>query len=133
MIQLCLVSTKLESPNPYDLVPILTFSITWHNVIGQCDYVGGEVIPDGTAFRNEAHFRYKADIFVPCGGRPEAINVGNVARMWDAEGKCNVKYIVEVRPTLKQFIHHHLYAIVRIAGRQPIHHSTSASDIGEEG
>ncbi|EGG04598.1 uncharacterized protein MELLADRAFT_49084 [Melampsora larici-populina 98AG31] len=55
----------------------------------------GEVIPDGTAFRNEAHFRYKADIFVPCGGRPEAINVGNVARMWDAEGKCNVKYIVE--------------------------------------
>ena len=57
---------------------------------------GGEIIPDGTAFRNEAHFRYKADIFVPCGGRPEAINVGNVTRMWDAEGKPNVKYIVEV-------------------------------------
>ncbi|KNZ46150.1 glutamate dehydrogenase [Puccinia sorghi] len=55
----------------------------------------GEIIPDGTAFRNEAHFRYKADIFVPCGGRPEAINVGNVTRMWDAEGKPNVKYIVE--------------------------------------
>ncbi|KAI8456081.1 Glutamate/Leucine/Phenylalanine/Valine dehydrogenase-domain-containing protein [Phakopsora pachyrhizi] len=55
----------------------------------------GELVPDGTSFRNEAHFRYKADIFVPCGGRPEAINVGNVSRMWDAEGKCNVKYIVE--------------------------------------
>ncbi|MBW0499711.1 hypothetical protein O181_039426 [Austropuccinia psidii MF-1] len=55
----------------------------------------GEIIPDGTAFRNEAHFRYKADIFVPCGGRPEAINIGNVMRMWDAEGKPNVKYIVE--------------------------------------
>ncbi|KAI9599773.1 hypothetical protein KEM48_002767 [Puccinia striiformis f. sp. tritici PST-130] len=55
----------------------------------------GEIIPDGTAFRNDAHFRYKADIFVPCGGRPEAINVGNVTRMWDAEGKPNVKYIVE--------------------------------------
>jgi len=29
----------------------------------------GEVVADGTEFRNTAHFRYKADLFVPCGGR----------------------------------------------------------------
>lgn len=29
----------------------------------------GEVIVDGTEFRNGAHLRFKADLFVPCGGR----------------------------------------------------------------
>ena len=29
----------------------------------------GEVILDGTDFRNGAHLRFKADLFVPCGGR----------------------------------------------------------------
>lgn len=32
---------------------------------------------------------------VPCGGRPEAINVSNVNQLWDTEGKPNFKYIVE--------------------------------------
>ncbi len=30
--------------------------------------VAGEVVLDGTDFRNGAHLRYKADLFVPCGG-----------------------------------------------------------------
>ena len=46
-------------------------------------------------FRNRAHLRYKADIFVPCGGRPESVNISNVGNLWDAEGKPNFKYIVE--------------------------------------
>jgi glutamate dehydrogenase len=29
----------------------------------------GEVVQDGTDFRNSAHLRFKADLFVPCGGR----------------------------------------------------------------
>lgn len=29
----------------------------------------GEVVLDGTDFRNGAHLRFKADLFVPCGGR----------------------------------------------------------------
>lgn len=29
----------------------------------------GEIIVDGTDFRNSAHMRFKADMFVPCGGR----------------------------------------------------------------
>ena len=57
--------------------------------------------------------RYKADLFVPCGGRyvllsfaaraallterrrPEAVNISNVAALVDAEGKPHFKYIVE--------------------------------------
>jgi glutamate dehydrogenase len=29
----------------------------------------GEVVADGTDFRNSAHLRFKADLLVPCGGR----------------------------------------------------------------
>jgi glutamate dehydrogenase len=55
----------------------------------------GEVIADGLTFRNTAHLRFKADMFVPCGGRPQAINLSNVNQLFDAEGKCHFKYIVE--------------------------------------
>ncbi|KIY46227.1 NADH-dependent glutamate dehydrogenase [Fistulina hepatica ATCC 64428] len=55
----------------------------------------GEVVVDGTDFRNGAHLRFKADLFVPCGGRPEAVNVSNVAALVDGEGKPHFKYIVE--------------------------------------
>jgi len=55
----------------------------------------GEIILDGTDFRNAAHLRFKADLFVPCGGRPEAVNISNMAALIDAEGKPHFKYIVE--------------------------------------
>ncbi|KAH7913967.1 NADH-dependent glutamate dehydrogenase [Hygrophoropsis aurantiaca] len=55
----------------------------------------GEVVLDGTDFRNGAHLRFKADLFVPCGGRPEAVNISNVAALIDTEGKPHFKYIVE--------------------------------------
>ncbi|GAA6031389.1 hypothetical protein JCM8097_005637 [Rhodosporidiobolus ruineniae] len=55
----------------------------------------GEVVADGTDFRNTAHLRYKADILVPCGGRPESVNLGNVSQLWDSEGVPSFKYIVE--------------------------------------
>ncbi|KAJ2929106.1 hypothetical protein H1R20_g7992, partial [Candolleomyces eurysporus] len=55
----------------------------------------GEVVIDGTDFRNGAHLRFKADLFVPCGGRPEAVNISNVAALVDSEGKPHFKYVVE--------------------------------------
>ncbi|KAI0927480.1 hypothetical protein AcV5_008009 [Taiwanofungus camphoratus] len=55
----------------------------------------GEVVMDGADFRNGAHLRFKADLFVPCGGRPEAVNISNVAALADSEGKPNFKYVVE--------------------------------------
>ena len=57
--------------------------------------IAGEVVVDGTDFRNTAHLRFKADLFVPCGGRPEAVNISNVAALVDSEGKPNFKYVVE--------------------------------------
>ncbi|WVQ84205.1 hypothetical protein IAT38_006356 [Cryptococcus sp. DSM 104549] len=55
----------------------------------------GEIVTDGTTFRNGFHFRVKADLFVPCGGRPEAVNISNVSALVDAEGKPHFKYVVE--------------------------------------
>jgi glutamate dehydrogenase len=72
----------------------------------------GETIPDGMDFRNSAHLRFKADLFVPCGGRyaistqsrrlptvyacsPEAVNISNVAALVDSEGKPHFTYVVE--------------------------------------
>ncbi|TFK40459.1 NAD-specific glutamate dehydrogenase [Crucibulum laeve] len=55
----------------------------------------GELVLDGTDFRNGAHLRFKADLFVPCGGRPEAVNISNMAALIDSEGKPHFKYIVE--------------------------------------
>lgn len=37
-------------------------------------FTAGEVIVDGTEFRNTAHMRFKADLFVPCGGRYVAVH-----------------------------------------------------------
>ncbi|KAF8645148.1 hypothetical protein AX16_007976 [Volvariella volvacea WC 439] len=55
----------------------------------------GEIVLDGTDFRNNAHLRFKADLFVPCGGRPEAVNISNMAALIDSDGKPHFKYIVE--------------------------------------
>ncbi|GJJ15432.1 hypothetical protein Clacol_009709 [Clathrus columnatus] len=55
----------------------------------------GEVVADGTDFRNSAHLRFKADLFVPCGGRPESVNLSNVAALVDHDGKPHFKYVVE--------------------------------------
>ncbi|KAE9389553.1 NAD(P)-binding protein [Gymnopus androsaceus JB14] len=55
----------------------------------------GKIVLDGTDFRNGAHLRFKADLFVPCGGRPEAINISNMAALFDSGGKPHFKYIVE--------------------------------------
>lgn len=32
---------------------------------------------------------------VPCGGRPESVNISNVSKLWNTEGVTNFKYIVE--------------------------------------
>lgn len=55
----------------------------------------GEVVSDGLTYRNTAHLNFQADLFVPCGGRPEAINISNVNKLFEAEGKPHYKYIVE--------------------------------------
>lgn len=57
----------------------------------------GTHISNGTEFRNTFHIcKYaKADMFVPCGGRPESINLSNVNKLFDSEKNPHWKIIVE--------------------------------------
>lgn len=56
----------------------------------------GEIVRNGTAFRNAFHLRDSGltDIFVPCGGRPESIDLTSVANLIK-DGKSTIPYIVE--------------------------------------
>jgi len=57
----------------------------------------GTVIPSGLVFRNEFHLTpySTADLFVPCGGRPESVNSKNVHRLFQSDGTPRFKFIVE--------------------------------------
>jgi len=48
-------------------------------------------------FRNNFHLHplAEADLFVPCGGRPESINLSNVKRLFDKSGTPRWKIIIE--------------------------------------
>lgn len=56
----------------------------------------GEVVSNGTAFRNTYHLRNTGltDCFVPCGGRPESIDVMSVNKLIK-DGRSTVPYMVE--------------------------------------
>jgi glutamate dehydrogenase len=49
----------------------------------------GTSVPNGTNFRNNFHLSAyaAADIFVPCGGRPEAVSVSNVGQLYDVKAR----------------------------------------------
>ncbi|CCX34060.1 Similar to NAD-specific glutamate dehydrogenase; acc. no. P00365 [Pyronema omphalodes CBS 100304] len=55
-----------------------------------------EVVVNGTIFRNTFHLRsdIKYDIMVPCGGRPEAIDLANVNNLIK-DGESVIPYVVE--------------------------------------
>ncbi len=57
----------------------------------------GSVVENGLVFRNTFHLNpmLKADLFVPCGGRPNSINIQNWKQMLDENGVPRFKYIVE--------------------------------------
>ncbi|RIB12517.1 Glutamate/Leucine/Phenylalanine/Valine dehydrogenase-domain-containing protein [Gigaspora rosea] len=57
----------------------------------------GQVVEDGLMFRNNFHLTtsVSADLFVPCGGRPESVDLNNVNALLDLNGKPRFKYIVE--------------------------------------
>jgi glutamate dehydrogenase len=56
----------------------------------------GEVINNGTTFRNTFHLRNQEhyDVFIPCGGRPESIDFSSASRLI-VDGKTTIPYIVE--------------------------------------
>jgi glutamate dehydrogenase len=60
-------------------------------------FIDGTLVDSGFKFRNEFHLNpiINCDIFVPCGGRPEAIDVQNVNQLFTEQGVARYKYIVE--------------------------------------
>jgi glutamate dehydrogenase len=60
-------------------------------------------LPDGTrvesglVFRNDFHLNplAAADLFVPCGGRPDAVHINNVQRLLDDRGQPRWRFVVE--------------------------------------
>ncbi|KIX03723.1 uncharacterized protein Z518_07276 [Rhinocladiella mackenziei CBS 650.93] len=56
----------------------------------------GEKVNNGMTFRNTFHLRDGAqyDIFVPCGGRPESIDLSTASKLI-VNGQCTIPYIVE--------------------------------------
>jgi glutamate dehydrogenase len=57
----------------------------------------GTMVPSGLGFRNTFHLdpRMKADLFVPCGGRPRSITLTNWRLLLDANGAPLFRWIVE--------------------------------------
>ncbi|KAJ2616574.1 NAD-dependent glutamate dehydrogenase [Coemansia sp. RSA 1365] len=57
----------------------------------------GTLVQDGLSFRNTFHLNHMAaaDFFVPCGGRPESIDINNVGQLFEEDGTARFKYIVE--------------------------------------
>lgn len=57
----------------------------------------GTVVVSGLSFRNTFHLdrRARADLFVPCGGRPKSITLTNWKSLLDEQGKPAFRWIVE--------------------------------------
>jgi glutamate dehydrogenase len=57
----------------------------------------GEEIANGMSFRNTFHLRKTGwtDCFIPCGGRPESVDLMTVNRLIDGDGRCTIPYIIE--------------------------------------
>lgn len=57
----------------------------------------GELVESGLTLRNDFHLHplFEGDLFVPCGGRPESINLNNVKHYIKEDGTPRFKIIVE--------------------------------------
>lgn len=85
-------STKLSSQGYYILVDDVDFTLP-----------SGELVGSGVGFRNTFHVQLLKqfgpdglDLFVPCGGRPAAIDTNNVHLLIDEKtGKPAIKFLVE--------------------------------------
>ena len=57
----------------------------------------GTLVSNGEEFRNTFHLHplAKADLFVPCGGRPAAVNINNWQQLFAQDGRPKFKIIVE--------------------------------------
>lgn len=61
------------------------------------NWLDGSVVANGLQFRNVFHVepKYSSTLFVPCGGRPESVDVNNMHLLINDDGTPKFKYIVE--------------------------------------
>jgi glutamate dehydrogenase len=57
----------------------------------------GSIVRNGQEFRNKFHLHplAKSDLFVPCGGRPAAVNIRNWQNLFDEKGDPKFRIIIE--------------------------------------
>lgn len=57
----------------------------------------GSRVESGYAFRDSFHLNplAQAELFVPCGGRPDSVHINNVSQLIDAQGRPRFRVIVE--------------------------------------
>ncbi|MFW6138794.1 MAG: NAD-glutamate dehydrogenase domain-containing protein [Spirochaetota bacterium] len=57
----------------------------------------GTFVPNGEQFRNKFHLHplARADLFLPCGGRPASVNINNWEELFDEKGTPRFRVIVE--------------------------------------
>lgn len=89
---------ELRKPSAYfnkDLISSRGFLVTVEDE--NIKLSGGTHIDSGLEFRNSFHLdpRFKADLFVPCGGRPASININNWEKFIDKDGRPRFKVISE--------------------------------------
>jgi glutamate dehydrogenase len=66
-------------------------------LVQRFNFLDGTVVESGLKFRNEFHLDplSTADVFVPCGGRPEAVDLSNVHLLLKEDGTPRFKFVVE--------------------------------------
>ena len=57
----------------------------------------GSIVHNGQEFRNKFHLHplAKSDLFMPCGGRPAAVNISNWENLFDEKGDPKFRIIIE--------------------------------------
>lgn len=84
----------LDKENKKELTPYLSQTLCWRHREGKIhkDWISGNEA--NSLYRNNVH-QAKADIFIPCGGRPRTLRDTNFKDFLDASGQPTAKAIVE--------------------------------------
>jgi hypothetical protein len=69
---------------------------TSNSLVGWCINLDGTIVHSGVKFRNEFHLNplSSADLFVPCGGRPESVDLTNVAKLFKEDGTVYLQELI---------------------------------------
>jgi glutamate dehydrogenase len=84
----------LDRENRREAIQYIQQTLCWHNRAGklEAEWLAGNEM--NTLYRNNVH-QTKADIFIPCGGRPRTLRPSNYKDFFDKMGEPTAKGIIE--------------------------------------